>query len=720
MLRKRCIILLLVLVLVFGLLPGTVWADEYRYGDFLYRRIRYQVTITGYTGDAAEVVIPAEIEGVPVTSIGGDAFENCSGLTSIVLPEGVTSIGSRAFAECSSLTSIVLPDSLTSIGSASFSDCTSLYNIDIPDGVIYIEDWTFFCCSGLTSIMLPDSTTYIGERAFGGCNSLASIDIPDSVNYIGFSAFSKCNSLTSIELPDSLTYISSSALNYCTNLTDIYVNSENQKYTSIDGVLFNKDLSELIAYPGGKVGSYAIPVGVSCIGDSAFRGCTGLARVDIYFGVTSIGDWAFSDCSSLTSIELPDSLTSIGRGTFSNCQNLTHIELSAGLTSIGDDAFSNCSNLSSIKIPSGVASISEYTFSGCSSLTSIDIPSSVTYIGNMSFFDCNKLSEITFMGNAPTIEDSAFPGVIAVAHYPAENPTWHIAVMQDYGGDITWVAYHLDNTHKYTTVVTAPTCTEEGYTTHICVCGDSYISDKTAPLGHSAGEPVRENVVEATCTEDGSYDEVTSCAVCGEELSRHHVVLDALGHVWQGAGCDRCGEHRSNPFTDVPADSFYFDAVLWAVEKGITNGATTTTFNPNGTCLRAQVVTFLHRAAGNPEPTSNKNPFTDVKPDDFFYQPVLWAVDKGITNGISATTFGSYANCNRAAVVTFLWRAAGEPEPESTNNPFVDVKATDFFYKPVLWAVEQGITNGVDATHFGPATDCNRAQVVTFLYRANN
>ena len=137
-------------------------------------------------------------------------------------------------------------------------------------------------------------------------------------------------------------------------------------------------------------------------------------------------------------------------------------------------------------------------------------------------------------------------------------------------------------------------------------------------------------------------------------------------------------------------------------------------------CLRAQVVTFLWRAAGCPVPFDTDNPFADVKSSDFFYQPVLWAVDKGITNGVSTTAFGSYANCNRAAVVTFLWRAAGSPEPQSTSHPFVDVKTTDFFYKPVLWAVEKGITNGVDATHFGPTTDCNRAQVVTFLYRAYN
>jgi hypothetical protein len=156
------------------------------------------------------------------------------------------------------------------------------------------------------------------------------------------------------------------------------------------------------------------------------------------------------------------------------------------------------------------------------------------------------------------------------------------------------------------------------------------------------------------------------------------------------------------------------------VENGITSGATATTFNPGGTCLRAQVVTFLHRAAGNPEPTKTNNPFKDVKTTDFFYKPVLWAVEKGITNGTSATTFGSFDTCNRAAVVTFLWRAKGSPEPTSTKNPFVDVKSTDFFYKAVLWAVENGITNGIDATHFGPTTGCNRAQVVTFLYRAYN
>ena len=184
--------------------------------------------------------------------------------------------------------------------------------------------------------------------------------------------------------------------------------------------------------------------------------------------------------------------------------------------------------------------------------------------------------------------------------------------------------------------------------------------------------------------------------------------------------CSYTVGQRENPFTDVASDSFYFEPVLWAVENGVTSGTSATTFDPSGLCLRAHVVTFLYCAAGSPVPSSNKNPFTDVKSGDFYYNPVLWAVENGITQGISKTQFGSAQVCNRAAVVTFLWRAFGSPEPKSTNNPFVDVKNTDFFYKPVLWAVENGITAGIDATHFNPAGACNRAQVVTFLYKAYN
>ena len=173
-----------------------------------------------------------------------------------------------------------------------------------------------------------------------------------------------------------------------------------------------------------------------------------------------------------------------------------------------------------------------------------------------------------------------------------------------------------------------------------------------------------------------------------------------------------------NPFTDVPNDSYYIDPVLWAVENGITNGTSATEFSPVKNCNRAQVVTFLWRAAGEPEPASAKNPFTDVTEADYYYKAVLWAVEEGITNGTSATEFSPTKECNRAQVVTFLWRAEGSEEPASDENPFNDVDLGTYYGKAVLWAVENGITTGKTATTFNPTEICNRAQVVTFLYRA--
>ncbi len=173
----------------------------------------------------------------------------------------------------------------------------------------------------------------------------------------------------------------------------------------------------------------------------------------------------------------------------------------------------------------------------------------------------------------------------------------------------------------------------------------------------------------------------------------------------------------SNPFTDVKEDAFYYDAVLWAVDKGITTGLSATQFGPNAPCTRGQIVTFLWRAAGSPEPITKEMPFTDVKDGDFFFKAVAWAVEKNITTGLSATQFGANSPCTRGQIVTFLWRFAGEPKPESKTMPFADVKTSDFYFDAVLWAVEKNITTGLSATQFGPNSPCTRGQIVTFLYR---
>ena len=173
-----------------------------------------------------------------------------------------------------------------------------------------------------------------------------------------------------------------------------------------------------------------------------------------------------------------------------------------------------------------------------------------------------------------------------------------------------------------------------------------------------------------------------------------------------------------NPFTDVKTGDYFYDPVLWALthEPQITDGMTETTFAPAETCTRGQVVTFLWRAMGCAEPTKTDNPFSDVAGGDYFYKAVLWAVEKGITDGTSATTFSPNDPCTRAHVVTFLWRAENKPNGGS-KNPFTDVAVDEYYTDAVLWAVEKGITDGTSDTTFSPAEPCTRGQIVTFLYR---
>ena len=177
-----------------------------------------------------------------------------------------------------------------------------------------------------------------------------------------------------------------------------------------------------------------------------------------------------------------------------------------------------------------------------------------------------------------------------------------------------------------------------------------------------------------------------------------------------------------NPFVDVNSGDYFYDPVLWALnhDPQITDGMTETTFAPGETCTRGQVVTFLWRAMGCEEPTKTDNPFTDVTNGDYFYKAVLWAVEKGITDGTSATTFSPANPCTRGQVVTFLHRANGLPTVKTTSNPFLDVTQGAYYYDAVLWAVEQGITDGTSDTTFSPDATCTRGQIVTFLYRGSS
>ena len=174
---------------------------------------------------------------------------------------------------------------------------------------------------------------------------------------------------------------------------------------------------------------------------------------------------------------------------------------------------------------------------------------------------------------------------------------------------------------------------------------------------------------------------------------------------------------NSISFTDVSKTDYFYDAVLWAVENGITTGTSRTRFSPYATCTRAQAVTFLWRASGSPTPKNSRMPFVDVSPNAYYYDAVLWALEKGITTGTSSTTFSPDAVIDRAQAVTFLYRANGAPSA-TEHTAFTDVPQTAYYADAVKWAVDRGITTGTSATAFSPNASCTRAQIVTFLYRA--
>ena len=239
-------------------------------------------------------------------------------------------------------------------------------------------------------------------------------------------------------------------------------------------------------------------------------------------------------------------------------------------------------------------------------------------------------------------------------------------------------AYGELGAHRYDAVVTAPTCTQNGYTKHTCSsCKDSYTDNETVKTGH---------------------------------IIKYGV-------------CEKCNMRFSNPFYDVNGTDWFYSAVMWAYYNTpqVTNGKDESHFAPKASCTRAQVVTFLWRAAGRPEPSGSVQQFSDVPKNNSYaycYDAILWAVENGITKGTDATHFSPNATVTRAQFVTFLWRYAGEPAPKNMSCGFNDVDANAFYYKAVLWAVENGVTTGKTATQFAPGATCTRCEVAAFMFRA--
>ncbi len=412
--------------------------------------------------------------------------------------------------------------------------------------------------------------------------------------------------------------------------------------------------------------SIDLPDSLDYICDSLFKGCTALESVVIPEKVIDIRESAFAGCTNLTEVYFPDGLKDIKSGAFENCRKLKSVTIPDSVLFPGSSIFARCYSLESVKLSANQVGIGNYTFVGCTNLKSLTIGKNFSFAGEYAFgLDINGLYDSVSYGAVPYLNDVYYAGSPAEwtnVEYCKEN--FQLARIH---------YYDTGSNHKYTDTVYPASCTSTGRIEHVCTCGIKYTE-----------------------------------------------YLCELGHEFVDNVCVRCGASASTDgFTDISSDKYYFDAINWAVGSGITLGTTESTFSPNDVCTRAQIVTFLWRAAGRPVYNDGVLQFVDVPQSAYYYNAVKWAERNNITVGTDSTHFSPNATCTRAQIVTLLMRANRFTD-DAPKVDFVDVTDGSYYYKAVCWATKYGVTLGTDATHFSPNAGCTRAQVVTFLYRAKD
>lgn len=621
----------------------------------------------------------------------------------VVIKSGVTGVGSGAFTGCTALKKVSISDTVKKLDLNTFSGCTALEAFAVEDGneAYASADGVLFnagktrlisCPVGKTgAYTVPETVTEIEKSAFTA-SGVESVSMSDAVNAVGEGAFSNCSKLKSAVLPKGLRELKKSLFSGCSALEAISIP---------DSV---KTLGEGVFSGCAALKEVKIPGEVTVIPKNAFSGCAALESVSIPASVTAIKEAAFDGCTALKNVTflgkddewsqvtidgsneaLKDAHKSFASHTHSYVDTVTAPTCTAnGYTvhkcSCGDtktDSYTKMlghSYQGGICVRCGVLEDHKHDFKQTVTAPTCISEGFTTY--TCACGESYKKNYVSALEHKPELKNEKKAGCLKGGYTGDEVCTVCGKVFK--AGSVILALGHSTELRNEK----AATCVNGGYTGDlVCVrCGDIIEQGKaTAAAGHKffGGK----------------------CSVCDAQESGSRSV-------------------EAKSFDDVIPGTFYYDAVMWAVKNNITKGTGASTFSPGDGCTRFQIVTFLWRACGCPTAATAAS-FSDVSSSDSFCEAVRWAVERGITNGTGGSSFSPYATCTRAQIVTFLYRAAGSPTV-SSGIRFFDVAPNAFCRDAVVWATERGITNGTSDTTFSPDAACTRAEVVTLLYRTLN
>lgn len=680
-----------------------------------------------------------------LTSIDLGAFENCTALTAVTLPKRLTELGSEVFKNCSALKSVWIPKSLTNNGLGDgFKGCTALTDITFETGITKIADRQFDG-SPIKSITIPGTVTTVGMSAFSDCANLTAIDLPSSVTEIDGHAFDNCTALTAVTLPKHLRKLGTDAFAGCTALKSVFiplslqnVSSPFRNCTALTDVTFEDGRTELpdTLLRGSGVRQLTVPQTVTKIGYSAFAGCTQLTAITLPAGLRELGDEAFKGCTALTGVALPDSLTDLGYGVFRDCSALTAAEFPAGIAPVswssGSSMLRNCTSLRSVKLPKTVPFLGNDFFAGCTALERIVLPDSVTEIGSNLFNGCTALADVTLSTNLQAIPEHTFYGCVSLQKLVAPYAVTKIGKTAFANctslteltllRNVTEAAADALSYPEQVTVYGVKGTYAETYAASV---GARFAAIDRPATAVSLPKSVTVKVWSSVrllpsldpvdCTDElvWSSSDASVAAVSADGTVTGRKDGSAVITVTAGSVSARC-----EVAVGTPAHVHSYTAVVTAPTCAV-QGYTTYTcscgeyyYDDYVPALGHSYVDGVCTRCGASRPETR---FVDVKLGSWYYNSIVYAVSNGLMNGVGDSKFEPEEGMTRAMLVTVLWRYEGSPKQRPST--FSDVRRGQWYSEAVSWAAKNGIVTGVGDNKFEPDTQITREQIATILYR---